>query len=121
MSQFGTEPIRITTTPEQAVEFLRKLAGDDDFRRRYEADARALLAEYGVEIPEGSLPEPVVAPPAIALEPVVAALELAIAGEGDGDGDGFSFLWGFVFFSFFGPHSFIGLADSFRGLKPDDE
>jgi hypothetical protein len=119
MSQFGTEPIRITTTPEQAVEFLRRLAGDDDFRRRYEADARALLAEYGVEIPEGSLPEPVVAPPAIALEPVVVALELAIAGEDEGEG--FSFLWGFVFFSFFGPHSFRSLADSFRGLKPDDE
>jgi putative modified peptide len=117
MNDPGRGQICVTTTLQQASELLHKLAEDDAFRSRYETDTVALLAEYGIEVPPDRLPERVVAPPAISLRPAAAAVDAALAG--DDEGEGFSFLWGFAFISFIGPHSFRGFADSsFRGPQP---
>jgi hypothetical protein len=42
--------IEIKTTQARALEFARRLARDDDHRRRAAVDPVALLAEYGITI-----------------------------------------------------------------------
>jgi hypothetical protein len=42
----------VSITPEEANELLEKLL-EDDFRARVDANPRAALAEYHIEIPEG--------------------------------------------------------------------
>jgi hypothetical protein len=59
----GRSQINVGITPDRAVEFLQKLAADDEFRARFESDTRALLAEYDIEVPADMIPEPVHAPP----------------------------------------------------------
>ena len=46
----GEQRIRIDTGRDQAIEFVRRLAEDDDFRERLVKDAKSVLWDYGVEI-----------------------------------------------------------------------
>jgi hypothetical protein len=112
----GNDPICITTTPEQAVEFLQRLIEDDGFRERYEEDARGLFAEYGVDIPRSLMPETIEAPPREDLETIRSQFqELASGGE-----EYFFFIWRLFFFSFLGIAS-SGSSDSFLGFGPRQE
>ena len=54
--------IRISMSPEQSLEFLQRLAYDDDFRARLEEDAGGLLREYGIDVPPEGVPATVEAP-----------------------------------------------------------
>ena len=60
-----TDPleIRISMSPVQTLEFLQRLAYDDEFRARLEEDAGGLLREYGIEVPPEGVPATVEAPP----------------------------------------------------------
>jgi hypothetical protein len=55
--------IGIDITQEQAVEFLQRLATDDDFRARFENQTQDLLREYGIDVPDDLMPTEVHAPP----------------------------------------------------------
>jgi hypothetical protein len=102
--------IRITTTPEQAIEFLERLIDDDDFRARYEQNTLEVLAEYGIQLPSVGMPEGIKAPPAEAISAVRSELYAAR----DRGENWFSFFgWGLAFFSFFG-------LRSFRSFRPPD-
>lgn len=54
--------IRIDTGRDQAVEFVRRLAEDDDFRERLQRDPKTVLWDYGVEISPDMIPETVELP-----------------------------------------------------------
>jgi hypothetical protein len=62
MNDAGAMEIRISISPEQSLEFLERLASDDEFRARLEKDASALLREYGIEVPPEAVPAAVEAP-----------------------------------------------------------
>jgi len=55
--------IRLETSDEQALEFLERLAQDDDFRSRYESEPQAVLEEYGIYVSGVEFPEVAQAPP----------------------------------------------------------
>jgi hypothetical protein len=63
MKDTGPMEIRISISPEQTLEFLERLAYDDEFRARLEEDAGGLLREYGIEVPPEAVPATVEAPP----------------------------------------------------------
>jgi putative modified peptide len=63
--------ITVSGTREQAHAFLKRLASDDDFRARLEANPRTVLAENGIEFTpddQFSVPETVNLPPKSELE-----------------------------------------------------
>jgi putative modified peptide len=62
MAQRSGFQIDVRMTPEQASEFLTLLADDDEFRKRFESDTQALLAEWGIDISAEALPSQVIAP-----------------------------------------------------------
>jgi len=70
--------IQITTDSAQADEFIRKLSTDEGFRADLEADPRAVLARYGMEISPELLEEPVALPPPDLINEIVAGMH---AGE----------------------------------------
>ena len=72
-----TDPleIRISMSPEQSLEFLMRLAHDDEFRARLEEDAGGLLREYGIEVPPEAVPATVEAPPKDDVEKTLRDLE----------------------------------------------
>ena len=49
MNDQQTAQISVSATREQAYEFLQRLARDDEFRARLEANPRSVLGDYGVE------------------------------------------------------------------------
>jgi len=59
----GKQRIRIDTGRDQAVEFVRRLSEDDDFREQLAKDPKAVLWEYGVEISPELIPPTVELPP----------------------------------------------------------
>ena len=50
-----TFEIRIEASAKQADELLDRLAGDQEFRERYEAEPQEVLAEYGIFVSGESL------------------------------------------------------------------
>jgi hypothetical protein len=52
----GEYRLRIDTTRDRAVEFLSRLADDDDFRQQLAEDPRRVLYDYGVELPDELIP-----------------------------------------------------------------
>ena len=75
MEQMGPVEIRISITPEQSLDFLQRLADDDDFRARLEEDAGGLLREYGIYVPPEAVPERVEAPPKEEVEQTLREVE----------------------------------------------
>ena len=59
----GHIDIRISIYPEQCLEFLGKLARDDDFRAEFVEDAGGVLGSYGIEISPEAIPDKVELPP----------------------------------------------------------
>jgi hypothetical protein len=55
--------LRIDTSKDRAMEFVSRLAEDDDFRAELQADPRKVLWDYGVEVPDELIPSEVVLPP----------------------------------------------------------
>ena len=53
----GELRLRIDTGRDQAVEFVSRLANDDEFRERLQADPKAVLWDYGVELAPELIPE----------------------------------------------------------------
>lgn len=64
-----TDPLLLSMNlgRKDAQDFLRKLADDDGFRRRLGRNPQKALAEVGIVLPKGSLPEKVTLPPKEAL------------------------------------------------------
>lgn len=75
MDEMGPIEIRINISPEQSLDFLQKLAYDDDFRARLEEDAGRLLRVYGIEVPPEGLPDRVEAPPKEEVEKTLRQVE----------------------------------------------
>ncbi len=73
--------IRVEITPEKAVELLRRLATEDEFRSRFEKDTRGLLREYAIEVPADLMPADVQAPPQGMLLEALAALGQDVRAE----------------------------------------
>lgn len=59
----GELRLRIDTGRDQAVEFVTRLANDDEFRERLQSDPRSVLWDYGVEVAPELIPETVELPP----------------------------------------------------------
>jgi putative modified peptide len=67
--------IRLTLSREEAVTFLENLATDDEFRRRFEANPREVLAENGIEVtPPAAISATAVAPDPVEIESAIAQL-----------------------------------------------
>lgn len=112
--QRGRVHLRVTTTPDEAAEFLKRLSEDDAFRADYEKDPIKVLAEYGIEIGSEHVPEGITAPPKDVLMSVREQLDT----ERDFDPAMFSFVgWPMAFFSFLGLRSF----GSFGNVRPPSD
>lgn len=70
----GEPLIRVEMTPAQATEFVERLASEDAFRDRYLHQTHALLAEYGVDVPEEMIPEDLELPSYESLQSALDAL-----------------------------------------------
>jgi hypothetical protein len=73
--------IRVNITRERARDLIIRLAEDPEFRRRFETDTRAMLADYQIEVGPETLPEPVRLPDPDAIRDFLALLETRIAPE----------------------------------------
>lgn len=73
--------LRVNITPERARDLIVRLIEDADFRQRVEADPRAILSEYGIEITPEALPERVRLPEPEAIREFLSLLETRIAPE----------------------------------------
>lgn len=71
--------LRIDTTGDRALEFVTRLAQDDDFRASLESDPRSVLWDYGIEASDELIPTYVVLP---AKEDVQAVLDQGPEGAG---------------------------------------
>jgi hypothetical protein len=50
-------------TPQEALDFLQKLATDDEFRDRLQGDPRSVLVDYRIEVNDAGLPVKAELPP----------------------------------------------------------
>jgi hypothetical protein len=73
--------IRVNLTRERARQLIVRLAEEPDFRERFEADARRVLAEYDIQVGAETLPDPVRLPPPDAIREYLSLLETRIAPE----------------------------------------
>jgi hypothetical protein len=73
--------IRVNITRERARELIIRLADEPDFRRRFEADTRAVLSEYEIEVGPRTLPEQVRLPDPDAIREFLSLLETRIVPE----------------------------------------
>jgi putative modified peptide len=55
--------ILMEITPQDALDFLNKLATDDEFRARLKEDPRSVLVEYRIEINDAGVPTNAELPP----------------------------------------------------------
>lgn len=62
MSAQGGVTVTVSMTAEEAREFVRKLADDDEFRERLERDPHATLAEHNIFVRRDALPGAVALP-----------------------------------------------------------
>jgi hypothetical protein len=55
--------MRVDITPDRAIELLRLLATDDDFRKRVEENPAEALREYDIDVPDDVFPGDLELPP----------------------------------------------------------
>jgi hypothetical protein len=67
--------VRISMTPEQCLDFLGRLARDDDFRTEFVEDAGGVLGKYGIEMSAEGIPDEVELPPKEDVEEVLREVE----------------------------------------------
>jgi hypothetical protein len=70
-----TVQITMSITPDEARDFLERLASDDEFRERLEASPREVLSEYHIVVPQEAIPDPLILPPKEEVESVVAEID----------------------------------------------
>jgi hypothetical protein len=75
--------ISANITRDRALELINRLAEEPDFRERFQADARAILAEYEIEVGAETLPEQVRLPEPDAIRAFRSLLEAGLAPETD--------------------------------------
>jgi hypothetical protein len=68
--------VSLDTTPEQALEFAKRLARDDEFRERLATNAEDCLGEYGITV-SSEKPFGLRLPPKHAVESALVNLEAA--------------------------------------------
>jgi len=73
--------IRMYISRERAGSLIRRLADDDDFRAYFEAHARTVLFEYGIDVSAGTLPEEIRLPEPEAIRQFLDLLETRLAPE----------------------------------------
>jgi hypothetical protein len=66
---------------ERAAGLIRRLADDDDFRTYFEAHARTVLLDYGIDVSPGTLPEEIRLPEPEAIRQFLDLLETRLAPE----------------------------------------
>lgn len=62
MGEWEKKPILISTTEANYRELLEKLATDDEFRERMEANPHQVLLEHGLHVHASDLPETITLP-----------------------------------------------------------
>lgn len=67
--------IRISMDRDQCLEFLQKLAREDEFRGEFEDDAGAVLRTWGIDVSPEGIPDKVEAPPKEEVEEILRELE----------------------------------------------
>ncbi len=72
--------IQVDITPRRAVEFVRRLASDDDFRDEFERDPEKVLREYHIHLPQEYLPDQVTLPPKEDIEDRISSAEPQLLG-----------------------------------------
>jgi len=63
LGKLGNRRVRFDMTPNEAFEFLSKLASDDAFRQRLKKNPKKELAKYHIYLPRGPVASPVTLPP----------------------------------------------------------
>lgn len=71
--------LKIDTSSDRALEFVTRLAQDDDFRASLESDPRSVLWDYGIEASDELIPTYVVLP---AKQDVQAVIDQGREGAG---------------------------------------
>jgi hypothetical protein len=74
----GELRLRIDTGRDQAVEFVSRLANDDDFRERLQKDPKSVLWDYGVELAPELIPEEVELPAKEEIQAFLAETEKGV-------------------------------------------
>lgn len=101
--------IRISTTPEEALDLLERLASDDSFRGRFERSPRKVLEEFHFYIPEEEMPERVELPAGEELHALVEEMREAVASKEPGQ------FMRFKLFSAFARFKGVARFKGFRG------
>ena len=73
--------IRMHISRERCRRLIRRLAEDQEFRDYFEAHARTVLFEHGIDVTPGTLPEQVTLPEPEAIQQSLELLETRIAPE----------------------------------------
>jgi hypothetical protein len=73
--------IRMHISRERARQLIARLAEDHEFREYFEAHARTVLFEYGIDVTPETLPEQVRLPEPEAIQQFLELLETRIAPE----------------------------------------
>jgi hypothetical protein len=73
--------IRMYISRERALGLIRQLRDDDDFRAYFQAHARTVLFEHGIDVTPETLPEEVTLPDREAIRDFLQLLETRIAPE----------------------------------------
>jgi hypothetical protein len=71
--------IRMYISRERALSLIRRLADEPEFREHFEAHARTVLFEHGIDVSPGTLPEEVRLPEPEAIRDFLELLETRIA------------------------------------------
>ena len=101
--------IRISTTPEEALDLLERLASDDAFRTRLERSPRKVLEEFHFYIPQDEMPERVELPPEEELRGLVEEMREAVASKEPGQ------FWRFKLFTAFARFKGVARFKRLRG------
>ena len=64
--------LKIDTTNDRVLEFLDRLAHDEDFQTALQSNPQETLYDYGVEVPDELVPETVVLPDPEDIEALLA-------------------------------------------------
>ena len=72
----GDRRVRINMTPNEAFEFLSKLASDDELRKRLQKSPRKELAKHHIHLPKGPIRGRVTLPPKSRLKTAYTRLTL---------------------------------------------
>jgi hypothetical protein len=73
--------VRVNITRQQAHDLILRLAEDGELRAQFEVDTQTMLAQYGIEVSPGTLPEQVTLPDPNAIRDFLEMAETRILPE----------------------------------------